>query len=117
MELLEQYQQLCEEVQQLLMEESSMLKGGHLPSTELLQKKAEVLPQLDSVLNTLKSVEKLPEEDKKLAQKIQQKLMKMLLLDKENEKLLLSLQVSKQMDSSLNMGSSFAKNLYKKHTC
>lgn len=117
MELLERYQQLCETVQGLLIQESTILKQGQLPPTSLLQSKADLLPQLDLALDSLKSVEKLPPEDKKVAQKIQQKLMKMLILDKENEKLLLSLQMSQQLSANPQnkIGNDLLKNLYGKH--
>lgn len=116
MEVLEQYQQLCEEVQSILIQESTLLKQKQLPSAELLQKKADLLPRLDAASQALKSVEKLSKEDKKFVQKIQQKLMKIFLLDRENEKLLLALQVPQQlMTSTGKVDSNSLKNLYAKN--
>ena len=114
MELLEDYQRLCETVQNLLIQESTALKQGELPSTELLQQKADLLPQLEAGIQALKSVDKLLPEDKKIVQKIQQKIMKMLMLDQENEKLLLSLQMTQQLSSNRGkVSSDLLKSLYK----
>ena len=116
MELLEGYQRLCETVQNLLIQESTALKQGELPSTELLQKKADLLPQLEAGVQALKSVDKLLPEDKKIVQKIQQKIMKMLMLDQENEKMLLSLQISQQLSANRGkVSSDLLKNLYGKN--
>ena len=116
MELLEGYQRLCETVQSLLIQESTALKQGELPSAELLQKKANLLPQLEEGVQALKTVDKLLPEDKKIVQKIQQKIMKMLMLDQENEKLLLSLQMSQQLSSNRSkVSSDLLKSLYGKH--
>lgn len=116
MELLEGYQRLCETVQNLLIQESTALKQGELPSAELLQQKADLLPQLEEGVQALKTVDKLLPEDKKIVQKIQQKIMKMLMLDQENEKLLLSLQMSQQLSSSRSkVSSDLLKSLYGKH--
>ena len=116
MELLEGYQRLCETVQSLLIQESTALKQGELPSTELLQKKADLLPQLEAGVQALKSVDKLLPEDKKIVQKIQQKIMKMLILDQENEKLLLALQMSQQLSSNRGkVRSDLLKSLYGKN--
>lgn len=115
MELLEDYQHLCETVQDLLIQESMSLKQGELPSADLLQKKADLLPQLEAGIQALKTVDKLLPEDKKVAQKIQQKIMKMLMLDQENEKMLLALQMSQQLSSQQGKVSSHTlKNLYGK---
>ena len=116
MELLEGYQRLCETVQNLLIQESTALKQGELPSAELLQQKADLLPQLEEGVQALKTVDKLLPEDKKIVQKIQQKIMKMLMLDQENEKLLLSLQMSQQLSSNRSkVSSDLLKSLYGKH--
>ena len=116
MELLEGYQRLCETVQNLLIQESTVLKQGELPSTELLQQKADLLPQLESGVQALKTVDKLLPEDKKVVQKLQQKIMKMLILDQENEKLLLSLQMSQQLSSNRGkVSSDLLKSLYGKN--
>ena len=113
MELLEGYQRLCETVQNLLIQESTVLKQGELPSAELLQKKADLLPQLEAGAQALKGVDKLLPEDKKVVQKIQQKIMKMLMLDQENEKLLLALQMSHQLSSHRGkVSSDLLKSLY-----
>ena len=116
MELLDGYQRLCETVQNLLIQESTALKQGELPSTELLQKKADLLTQLEAGVQALKSVDKLLPEDKKIVQKIQQKIMKMLMLDQENEKLLLSLQMSQQLSTNRGkVSSDLLKSLYGKN--
>jgi hypothetical protein len=115
MDLLEGYQRLCETVQGLLIQESTSLKQGALPSVDLLQKKADLLPQLDSGIQSLKSIDKLLPEDKKIVQKIQQKIMKMLMLDQENEKMLLALQMSQQLSSQhTKVNSGILKHLYGK---
>lgn len=106
MECLELYQALCESAQDLISKENAVLKQGQMPSRDLLEAKSNLIPQLDSALQALKSTEKLSSADKKIAQKIQQKLMKILLQDKENEKLLLALQVPQQFKSMPSVASS-----------
>lgn len=93
MDLLDQYQQLCDSVYSLLSQESALLKKKQPTTKSILNEKKALLPKLEEALLKLKSVTKLSQEDKEKAQILQQKLMKIFLIDRENEKLLLELQV------------------------
>lgn len=97
MELLETYQALCEEAYHLTSQENALLKQTQLPSAEILAKKEQLLPELEKALEALKEVKSLSGKDKELAQQLQQKLMKIFILDRENEKLLLGLQMNKNL--------------------
>ncbi|MDR2397032.1 MAG: hypothetical protein LBD69_04230 [Puniceicoccales bacterium] len=93
MDLLNRYQQLCEEIYLLLSQENNLLKQEQVPHPHLLDTKRTLLSKLEFFTEQCKQVEKAGVEGKKQAQRLQQKLMKIFMLDRENEKMLLTLQM------------------------
>ncbi len=93
-EILKRQLDLCEKLYSVLLEENSFLKReGRLPDEDILEKKRDFLPRLDDSLKALKGLEKEPSKldlgERRVIQVTQKKLMKIFLLDRENEKLLL----------------------------
>ncbi|MDR2769615.1 MAG: hypothetical protein LBB19_03650 [Puniceicoccales bacterium] len=97
MDLLNRYQQLCEEIYLLLSQENNLLKQEQVPHQNLLNTKRTLLSKLEFFTEQCKQVEKAGVEDKKQAQRLQQKLMKIFMLDQENEKMLLALQMKQNI--------------------
>jgi|SRR5688572_22647162 hypothetical protein len=91
---LQQHLLLCEEINLLLIEENRILQTTRRPpSTEFLTRKSELLPKLDAARLAL-SIGKMTQEGEITMQKVaierlQKKMLSLLLLDRENEKLLL----------------------------
>ena len=90
---LKKYLDLCNEAYDLLLEENRTLKKDTSLSDAFLQKKQELLKRLQSITAVLKSLSH-PEAGptqraRELSTSVQNKLMKVLLLDRENEQLLL----------------------------
>jgi hypothetical protein len=100
MDLLNRYQQLCEVIYRLLSEENNLLKQEQVPHQHLLDTKRTLLSKLEFLTEQCKQVEQMGVEDKKQAQRLQQKLMKIFMLDRENEKMLLALQMKQNMHLS-----------------
>jgi hypothetical protein len=93
-DVIQAHLDLCEKVYNLLVEENRILKTTESPPpADFLSKKEELLPQLDESLSRLKILK--PEllspfgTTRDLIKKAQNKLLKILYLDKENEELLL----------------------------
>ena len=89
----------------MLLEENSFLKReGRLPDEDILEKKRDFLPRLDDSLKALKGLgketPKLDLGDRRVIQVTQKKLMKIFLLDRENEKLLLKAAVPVKVSNS-----------------
>lgn len=100
-EALEAHWQICQDCHKLSLEENQLLKQGSFPPAEFLEKKRTLLVVLDESIERLRlASQTLPagrksellEWKRKTAQKIQQ----ILLLDRENEKLLLGLSIPGQ---------------------
>jgi ElaB/YqjD/DUF883 family membrane-anchored ribosome-binding protein len=85
---------LCEEVMSLVMEENRILRStGAPPEEEFLERKRTLLPRLDKSLDELRQVResgvKLSETTRKMVEAAKNKLMKIFMIDRENEQLLL----------------------------
>ncbi|MGF1484223.1 MAG: hypothetical protein ACFBZ8_07660 [Opitutales bacterium] len=86
---------LCDEVYRILQAENTMLRReGRLPDTEILQRKEKLLGVLEDSLRQLRSLNALGKkagsaDERELLRLVQRKLMKILHLDRENERLLL----------------------------
>lgn len=92
--VLQSHLHLCEETYSLLMEENKILKETQaIPTEAFLQKKQELSTKLDLSAKQLKSLnlKENPEAHKhaELIKQSQKKLMKISLLDRENEQLFL----------------------------
>lgn len=93
-EIIKAHLELCCDVHDLLLEENTWLKTqNEVPSTELLDRKQNILPQLEESLSNLRKLK--PEyfspfdDSKKLVNQSHSKLLQIFYLDRENEDLLL----------------------------
>ena len=110
----------CEIAYTLLLEENSILKKeGKPPAEEFLQKKRKLLPQLDESLGALKDLRETGPikgvKNQKLIEDTQKKLMKIFLLDRENEQLLLKMSFSfRPQNKDLKISPAQLRNTYKR---
>ena len=95
-EIIKAHLELCCNVHDLLLEENTWLKTqNEVPSTELLDRKQNMLPQLEESLSNLRKLK--PEyfspfdDSKKLVGQSHSKLLQIFYLDRENEELLVKL--------------------------
>ena len=93
-DLLRAHLELCDRVQRVLMDENRHLRQTRsLPTPELLAEKEALLPELDHSLHHLRSINaqhaRMSAQGQSLMQTAQKRLLKILLLDRENETLLL----------------------------
>lgn len=92
---LESYSRLCDELQTLAKEENYDLRLGRTASELFLDRKREASARMERALVTLRScgaadpVERA--QAKQVHASVQQRLLKIILLDRENEQLLLKL--------------------------
>jgi hypothetical protein len=85
---------LCDEVLALIMEENRILRNtGAAPQEDFLSRKRLLLPRLDKSVESLKAVResgmRLSDGAKRQVEAAQNKLMKIFMIDRENEQLLL----------------------------
>jgi flagellar biosynthesis/type III secretory pathway chaperone len=119
-EILDQHVEICEELQQILNEENRWLrkKGGPVDDS-ILNQKRRLLPRLEESLHNLKKLqEETPEIIPALKEKLnaaQNKIMKILLLDRENEQLLLKSIVPNQGIKPQLKSMQTVKSIYDKH--
>lgn len=112
MDLFEQYNQLCDKIYDSLIQENSLLKKGNPPTDHILQSKKNMLSELDPIISELKKITSLNHSQVDVANKIKQKLMKIFMLDKENEKLLLELQTPNLIEKRYSVSMSKLKSMY-----
>lgn len=93
-ESLQQHLLLCEEINLLLIEENRILQTTRRPpNNEFLTKKSQLLPKLDAARLAM-TIGKMTQGgeislQKATIERLQKKMLSLLLLDRENEKLLL----------------------------
>jgi len=92
--LIKRHNDLCDEVHQVLHEENRILRStGKPPDETFLEKKRNLLPLLDESVEALKKLRSAGEpktsRGRELVESGQKKMMKLFLLDRENEQLLL----------------------------
>ena len=90
-EALKEFGRILVMAQEILLQENSLLKAGKIQEhTALMTKKGEMLKELDAVLVALRQLrdQKTP-GNKESIRNLQDKIMKLLILDKENSQLLL----------------------------
>lgn len=98
---LDDHFSLCQEVHTLLLEENRILNSTQRPpDSNFLDRKRTLLPRLDAALAELQATwPHVPEQRRAHSSEIernQQKMLAILLLDRENEKLLLRYSVPAQ---------------------
>lgn len=92
--ILRHHLETCSQLHELLLEESRVMRTtGAPPSEELLDRKKALLPLLDASLLQLRQLNEsqptFSREDSKLVDEARSKLLQILMLDRENERLLL----------------------------
>lgn len=104
-EILRTHIALCAELHALFLEENRVLRTtGAPPSEDLLARKRDFLPQLDASLERLRRINdenpRYTPEEQALVQEGRKKLMQLLMLDRENERLLLRAALPPQLKSA-----------------
>jgi hypothetical protein len=92
--ILRDHLELCAELHALLLEENRVLRTTNAPPPdELLARKRDFLPRLDASLERLRAINaggaSLTREESAAVQDGRNRLMQVLMLDRENERLLL----------------------------
>lgn len=103
---LENFEKVLARTQEVFSKENELLKQGSL-TPEFLEQKQQLLAQLDNALAGLKEATADSASQRTLMRALQDKIMKLLMLDKENEQLLTkqsigalsSVSVSQQLES------------------
>ena len=101
-ENLHQHLQICDELYQLAHEENRHLKQHRrAPGPELLDRKRALLERLDqslTVLRTQNAEGEAAREAKAIVEKLRDRILQILQLDKENEQLLLRASLSRGVE-------------------
>ncbi|RME67968.1 MAG: hypothetical protein D6781_12015 [Verrucomicrobia bacterium] len=92
--ILREHLALCAELHALLLEENRIMRvDGTPPPEDLLAKKKEFLPRLDASLARLRTINesarRLGQAERDAVKEARSRLMQILMLDRENERLLL----------------------------
>ena len=100
--VLSEHVRLCGDLHDLLVEEGKIMRNSGAPPDEaFLKKKAEYLPVLEKGLQLLQKIneaeESFPRGIGVLVEKARSEIMKLLMLDKENERLLLKVSLPPKM--------------------
>lgn len=104
-EILRSHVAICSELHALFLEENRVLRTtSSPPPEELLARKRDFLPQLDASLEQLRRINesspRFTPEEQALVQEGRKKLMQLLMLDRENERLLLRAALPPQIKSA-----------------
>lgn len=104
-EILRAHLALCAELHALFLEENRVLRTTSAPPPEeLLERKRDYLPRLDASLEQLRVINahapRFTPEEQTLVQDGRKKLMQLLMLDRENERLLLRAALPPQIKSA-----------------
>ena len=107
--------ELCALTHNLILEENRVMRETGKPASKfLLKKKRDILPQIDSSLAALKKItaQSINREANfiQLVKNAQKKVMKILLLDRENEHLLLKCTFAETSTSQLRTGTAEQAN-------
>jgi len=91
--IISEHVRLCGDLHDLLVEEGKIMRNtGAPPDEEFLKKKGEFLPVLEKGLQLLQKINESPESFPRNVsvhvEKARSEIMKLLMLDKENERLL-----------------------------
>lgn len=104
-EILRAHVAICSDLHALFLEENRVLRTTSAPPPEdLLARKREFLPRLDASLEQLRRINenaaRFTPEEQALVQDGRKKLMQLLMLDRENERLLLRASLPPQIKSA-----------------
>jgi hypothetical protein len=103
--ILREHLELCAELHALLLEENRVMRAsGSPPSEALLLRKREFLPRLDASLDRLRAINaegvNLTPDESAAVQEGRNRLMQVLMLDRENERLLLKAALPPQLKAA-----------------
>ena len=92
--ILREHIRLCADLHELFIEEGQMLRSsGALPSEEFLERKSSFVEVMDKGLELLRKInesgEPIPRALQPLVKECRDKIMKLMMVDRENERLLL----------------------------
>ena len=104
-EILRAHVAICSELHALFLEENRVLRTtGATPPESLLERKREFLPKLDESLEQLRRINqdnpRFSPEEQALVQDGRKRLLQLLMLDRENERLLLRASLPAQIKSA-----------------
>jgi hypothetical protein len=95
-EALPQHLQICDEFYQLALEDNRQLKEhGRVPAPAFLERKRTLLTRLEQSLAELRTCPAAAADQRHLVEKIRGRILQILELDKENERLLLRASLSR----------------------
>lgn len=100
--ILREHVRLCSDLHELFIEEGKIMRAtGAPPDEEFLQKKEGFLPVLGKGLELLRVINEQPDEFssslRPLVKECRDKIMKLMMLDRENERLLLKTSLPPRM--------------------
>lgn len=92
--ILREHVRLCSDLHELFIEEGQLMRTtGSMPSEEFLEKKKSFVDVLDKGLELLRKInesgEPIPRDLQPLVKECRDKIMKLMMIDRENERLLL----------------------------
>lgn len=92
--ILREHIRLCSDLHELFIEEGQLMRStGSLPSEDLLERKKSFVEVLDKGLELLRKInesgEPIPRDLQPLVKECRDKIMKLMMIDRENERLLL----------------------------
>lgn len=96
--VLKDHLELCEEAYRVLREENQHYRDTGTPVTEsFLDRKEQIVPQIEASLNDLRRLRQTDplglHTHRAMVQQAQNRLMKVLMLDRENERLMLKVSI------------------------
>lgn len=105
LEVLRTHLELCSELHALLLEENKVVRvSGTPPPEALLARKRDFLPRLDASLERLRQLNatrtRFSAEEESAVQEGRKRLMQLLMLDRENERLLLKASLPPQLKAA-----------------
>ncbi len=100
--ILREHVRLCSDLHELFIEEGRIMRAtGQPPGEEFLEKKQAFLPVLDKGLELLQQIGEDPQRFspgvRSLVKECRDKIMKLMMLDRENERLLLKTSLPPKM--------------------
>ncbi len=103
--IIREHLEICGQLHELLLEENRVLRTtGALPPADLLEQKRSFLPRLDASLEKLREINaeggRLSREVADAVGEGRKRLMQLLMLDRENERLLLKASLPPQVKAA-----------------
>lgn len=105
LEAVREHLEICRQLHELLLEENRVMRTtGSPPSEEMLERKRAFLPRLDASLEKLREINaknsRLTPDEQAAVVEGRKRLMQLLMLDRENERLLLKASLPPQLKAA-----------------